>query len=228
MNTSKTLAARLRERLSLRHMGNCKCGKCQLVPADLVAEAADYLDRLSAPDVGAGLTRYRMWVRIDWNVDPDVDPDGEWVRFEDVAPLLAAARAVPADVSALIAELEKAAQSVSEASKMIADAKTARNRAAEGEPDDGPGYDWLKPEQTVEGRAAVALAASTVREKAKDAEIAELKADRKDAEDRAERAVQALLGFTPGHEAGAMVHAVCILRPDAALSGRKPDTKEGA
>lgn len=43
-------AERMRERTKLRYMGDCKCGKCQLVPLDLVYEAAALLsehDRLT-------------------------------------------------------------------------------------------------------------------------------------------------------------------------------------
>ncbi len=38
------IAEQLRDRTTLRYMGNCKCGKCQLVPRDLVVKAADGLD----------------------------------------------------------------------------------------------------------------------------------------------------------------------------------------
>ena len=42
------LAVRLRERLALRYMGDCKCGHCALVADDLVREAADEIERLRA------------------------------------------------------------------------------------------------------------------------------------------------------------------------------------
>jgi hypothetical protein len=35
------VAERLRERLKLKYVGNCKCGHCQLVPDTLITEAAD-------------------------------------------------------------------------------------------------------------------------------------------------------------------------------------------
>lgn len=34
------LAARLEERVKLKYIGDCKCGRCHLVPVDLIAEAA--------------------------------------------------------------------------------------------------------------------------------------------------------------------------------------------
>ncbi len=40
------IVQRLRERLNLRYMSDCKCGKCQLVHGDDVAEAADEIERL--------------------------------------------------------------------------------------------------------------------------------------------------------------------------------------
>ncbi len=40
------ITERLRDRTTLRYMGNCKCGKCQLVPKQLVGDAANELDRL--------------------------------------------------------------------------------------------------------------------------------------------------------------------------------------
>jgi len=36
---------RLRERLKLKYMGDCKCGHCALVPDNLVREAADEIER---------------------------------------------------------------------------------------------------------------------------------------------------------------------------------------
>lgn len=41
-----SIAERLRDRTTLRYMGNCKCGKCQLVPHSLVGEAANAIDGL--------------------------------------------------------------------------------------------------------------------------------------------------------------------------------------
>ena len=83
---------------------------------DPMREAADLIDRLAAPE-GVGLTRYKLdaYIRaIDYEpaADGEIDPNGEWVRHEDVAPLLAAARAVPADVKLadLIAALENGTQ----------------------------------------------------------------------------------------------------------------------
>jgi len=40
------LVERLNEKLKLKYIGNCKCGKCQLVEADLIAEAVSDLTRL--------------------------------------------------------------------------------------------------------------------------------------------------------------------------------------
>jgi len=57
--------------------------------------AADFLDRLSAPVEGVGLTRYG-WVRddeADGGRDVRPTPDGQWVRFEDAAAALAAKEA---------------------------------------------------------------------------------------------------------------------------------------
>lgn len=42
------LAAELRERTALRYAGNCKCGKCQLVPRDMINAAAREIERLRA------------------------------------------------------------------------------------------------------------------------------------------------------------------------------------
>lgn len=55
------------------------------------------------------------------------------------------------DIEALIVELGRSAQLHSDADKMFADAKSAR----QGDP--GSCYDYLRPEQTVEGRAAAIL-----------------------------------------------------------------------
>jgi len=38
-----TLIEKLLERTTLRYMGDCKCGNCQLVPRELIAEAANTL-----------------------------------------------------------------------------------------------------------------------------------------------------------------------------------------
>ena len=42
------IVERLCERRKLRYMGNCKCGKCQLVPMDLLDDAICELRRLRA------------------------------------------------------------------------------------------------------------------------------------------------------------------------------------
>jgi hypothetical protein len=42
----RDIVERLRERLTLRYMSDCKCGKCQLVHGDDVAEAAYEIGRL--------------------------------------------------------------------------------------------------------------------------------------------------------------------------------------
>lgn len=89
MSTHKELAGRLRERMKLRYAGDCKCGNCQLIPADLVAEAADLLDSLSPPD-GVGLTRWEFWTTAGGDLDFGVQEDGDWVRYEDANAALAA------------------------------------------------------------------------------------------------------------------------------------------
>ncbi len=93
------VATRLRdeaERLSGSSITN-GCPGCGIA-ANVAEEVADYLDRLSAPDVGVGLTRYGLVPLDDASDRMQPCGNGEWVRHEDVAPLLAAARAVPADV----------------------------------------------------------------------------------------------------------------------------------
>lgn len=59
---------------------------------DLDAAAA-YLDRLSAPE-GVGLTRYATYGVVDDDGNPDTvvraDPEGDWVRHEDAAAVIAA------------------------------------------------------------------------------------------------------------------------------------------
>jgi hypothetical protein len=117
MDSTKTLAARQ------TIVGYSRANDCWFVKVfpyesegDAKAAAADALDRLSAPDVGVGLTRYFIFACVDDDDNPYEDcrksSEGEWVRFEDVAPLLAAARAVPADVKLadLIAALENGTQ----------------------------------------------------------------------------------------------------------------------
>lgn len=42
------IARRLRDKTALRFMGDCKCGKCQLVPRAEIDEAAAYIERLEA------------------------------------------------------------------------------------------------------------------------------------------------------------------------------------
>jgi len=42
------MVERLRERTALRYMGDCKCGKCRLVPREMVDAAADLLARVAA------------------------------------------------------------------------------------------------------------------------------------------------------------------------------------
>lgn len=48
LETAGPLHVRLRERLKLRYMGDCKCGHCALVPDALVAEAADLSELMLA------------------------------------------------------------------------------------------------------------------------------------------------------------------------------------
>ena len=40
------IVQRLNERTALRYMGDCKCGKCHLVPVEYIAEAVDEIERL--------------------------------------------------------------------------------------------------------------------------------------------------------------------------------------
>jgi hypothetical protein len=49
--TKPDIVERLKERRKLKYMGNCKCGKCQLVHIDDVYEAADEIERLHAINV---------------------------------------------------------------------------------------------------------------------------------------------------------------------------------
>lgn len=46
-----TIAEELRDRLKLKYMGDCKCGHCALVPDEMVARAADEIERLQASDL---------------------------------------------------------------------------------------------------------------------------------------------------------------------------------
>lgn len=52
----------------------------------------------------------------------------------------------------LVTKLRKSAEGTARATQMLADAKSARNQAAEG--GDWPSYQGLKPEQTTEWKAA--------------------------------------------------------------------------
>jgi hypothetical protein len=76
---------------------------------------------------------------------------------DQAATLIEAASApVPADVAGLVERLKKDAHETEAASKMMADAKTARQ--GDREDAEGPGYDWLRAEQTVSWEAATRLA----------------------------------------------------------------------
>jgi hypothetical protein len=48
MSETEKVVAELRERTAFRFAGDCKCGKCQLVPRELVDRAADLLAHQSA------------------------------------------------------------------------------------------------------------------------------------------------------------------------------------
>lgn len=39
----RPLSARLQDHMTLKYIGDCKCGRCQLIPDDLLAEAIDYV-----------------------------------------------------------------------------------------------------------------------------------------------------------------------------------------
>jgi hypothetical protein len=57
--TKPDIVERLKERRKLKYMGNCKCGKCQLVHIDDVYEAADEIERLRA--INAELVEVLEW-----------------------------------------------------------------------------------------------------------------------------------------------------------------------
>ena len=44
---SKDLTGQLRERLKLKYMGNCKCGQCQLVPAELMHSVISFIEAIT-------------------------------------------------------------------------------------------------------------------------------------------------------------------------------------
>lgn len=191
MDTPKTLAARQ------TIVGYSRANDCWFVKVfpyesegDAKAAAADYLDRLSAPDVGVGLTRYDLTARhsevsgyTSYHVEPS--DDGEWVRHEDVAPLITGMTAVVVEA------------------------------------------------QQTSIKAIAALAASTAREKAKDEEIKGLRKALEAADALNEQAFHVYQGATiPAmniHDAAKELGSLCVAYDkarDAALSGRKPDTKE--
>ena len=96
---NKTLAARLREMAADFAEPDTNDG-ADYRPDPRVNDlltAADALDRLSAPDAGVGLTRWRLTAGINaMNGEEfiiyDEDDDGEWVRYEDAAAAVATER----------------------------------------------------------------------------------------------------------------------------------------
>jgi hypothetical protein len=67
---------------------------------------------------------------------------------------------IPADVEGLAVRLEGEAQGESEASRMMAEAKTARQVDRDDYPEmQSRGYSWSQPEETTRWRAASALRA---------------------------------------------------------------------
>lgn len=211
-------------------------------------------DTLSAPDVGVGLTRFGF-VRDDWADGGSrltLKEDGEYVRFEDVAPLIAASRVVPADV-----ELETNAEQrrrieveIGEVSVRLLGEIIELVTHREDEPTWGNKIAMLIRDELFPREAA--LAASTAREKAKDAEIERLnsiEAESHEGQDIIREQAEEIAGLTKlltsikAYALGALDDAddlpdgwtpdyeVVLVqigeKIDAALSGRKPDTKEG-
>ena len=86
------------------------------------------------------------------------DPHGHGRLHHDAAQIgWNASRAVllaDHDVAGLVGECRALSVHASNADKIVANAKSARNQAAG---DDGAEYSWLTPEQTLEGRCADAL-----------------------------------------------------------------------
>ncbi len=196
MDTPMTLAARLRAAREAEDYGD-------LVSA--AREAEDYLDRLSAPDVEVGLTRYTPWLETDDIAGMTPDTEGEWVRHEDVAALIAAARAVPADVV-----LETTAEERAEWIARVSDGLS-------------PVWGQCRRAALDVNTLTAALAASTAQEKAKDEEIAGLEAALKAYDTLSLVISSAVREAQPSYRDQL---SVAIKSARAALSGRKPD-KEG-
>lgn len=211
MGSPKTLAARPDELASfLRTLARHYEGPA----SEKIGAAADYLDHLPAPDVGVGLTRWDIYYD-----EKTEDPNGEWVRHEDVAPLLAAARAVPAEVVLeTTAEVGERVQRNRIAGvhyplspvEAIVDAVQCGVACALAGMHVGSGMlDRQQAAYAALDTLTAALAASTAREKAKDEEIAGLREELAN--------LDAAVGASP---------TAAWIRARASLSGRKPD-KEG-
>ena len=74
------LADRLRERLTLRYMGNCKCGHCQLVPDVLLQEAIAALSAspASLPVQGVQVKELQWRELTSPREDGHGEPNGDW------------------------------------------------------------------------------------------------------------------------------------------------------
>lgn len=118
MTEAKTLAARLRERARF---------DTAIDPLKLLVEAADYLDRLSAPE-GVGLTRY------SWAFSAPIEMvHGEWVRYADAAAAIERVKASGRTLISIGAEAAIEASDSAEAWKARAEAAEASVAAARAE-----------------------------------------------------------------------------------------------
>lgn len=121
---AKTLADGLREMAA-----GFRADTARQYEAEQCEKAADFLDRLSAPVEGAGLTRYdKVGNEYDETTFMAVAPAGEWVRYEDAAAALAAKEAVRRksdEIGAMKAEQYVAERKAHEETKAERDALKA-------------------------------------------------------------------------------------------------------
>lgn len=205
--TPKELAARLREeaeRLTGSSLNN-GCAGCGIA-ANTAEEAADYLDRLSAPPADVGLTRYGLAPLDDGEVRMQIWNNGEWVRYEDHAAAFARVKTAGRALISIGAEAAVEAADSAEGWKERAEeakAALAAARAVMVDEDDYPVVGRLRevvarsatgprlPLVVVEELSNIAsefhraLSAEVAARKDAETALAASEAKRKDAEERA-------------------------------------------
>jgi hypothetical protein len=123
----------------LRTIARCIYIAVEKTVADDIAgkatKAADFLDRLSAPVEGVGLTRY-MWTPHGLSRDVVGPPETHWVRYEDAAAAIERVKASGRTLISIGAEAAIEASDSAEAWKARAETAEAALAAARAVPAD--------------------------------------------------------------------------------------------